>query len=104
MADTAAAITRELAALGNPESAAVLQRFFKTGKGDYAEGDVFIGIKVPVSRSIAKAHVGLPLAEIAKLLRSRYHEARLVALLIMVRAHQKGDAQTRSRLHRLYLA
>ena len=100
---TAATITAELEARRNTETARVLQRFFKTGKGEYAEGDHFLGLKVPASREIAKAHGALPLPEIEELLRSPYHEARLVALLIMVRAHQRGDEPTRERLHRLYL-
>jgi 3-methyladenine DNA glycosylase AlkD len=58
---------------------------------------------VPAARAVAKAHAALPLPDIRKLLRSPYHEARLVALLIMVRAHQRGDQATRDRLHRLYL-
>ena len=101
---TAATIVRELRARANPETAAVLQGFFRTGKGDYAEGDEFLGIKVPDSRAVARTYAALPLKEIEKLLHSRYHEARLVALLIMVRAHQKGDAVTREQLHRLYLS
>ena len=100
---TAATITAELEARANPETAKALQRFFKTGKGEYAEGDRFLGLKVPASREVAKAHSALSLAEIEKLLRSPYHEARLVALLIMVRGHQRGDQATRDRLHRLYL-
>ena len=104
MADTAAAVTRELKALGHAETAASLQRFFKTGKGHYAEGDVFLGLKVPDTRAVAKAHASLTSHEIEKLLHSRYHEARLIALLIMVRAHKKGDESTREQLHRLYLS
>ena len=101
---TAAAIVKQLEALGNKQAALHLQRFFKTGKGEYAEGDRFFGITVPISRRVVKQHTDLPPGEIRKLLRSPYHEARLVALLIMVRAHQRGDAATRDRLHRLYLA
>lgn len=101
---TAAVIVRELRKRANPETAAGLQRFFKTGKGEYAAGDQFLGIKVPESRVLAKAYAGLPAREIEKLLRSPFHEARLVALLIMVLRHQKGDPATRSELHRLYLA
>jgi 3-methyladenine DNA glycosylase AlkD len=101
---TAAAIVKQLAALGNEQAALQLQRFFKTGKGQYAEGDRFLGITVPVSRRVVRQYTDLPHAEIRKLLRSPYHEARLVALLIMVRAHQRGGHATRDRLHRLYLA
>lgn len=101
---TAAVIVKQLESLGNERAALHLQRFFKTGKGEYAEGDRFLGLTVPVSRRVVKQYTDLPHAEIRRLLRSPYHEARLVALLIMVRAHQRGDDATRDRLHRLYLA
>jgi 3-methyladenine DNA glycosylase AlkD len=100
----ATSIVMELESLRNEQAALHLQRFFKTGKGEYAEGDRFLGINVPVSRRVARQYTDLAPTEIRKLLRSPFHEVRLVALLIMVRAHQRGDHATRARLHRLYLA
>ena len=75
------AIKKDLQKLGNPKQAKNLQRFFKTGKGEYGEGDIFIGIKVGPQRSVAKKYATvLSIDETEKLLRSRIHEHRLVAL------------------------
>jgi 3-methyladenine DNA glycosylase AlkD len=70
--------------MADPDKAAILQRFFKTGPGQYGEGDIFIGVMVPQSRQVAKKFSQLPLEEIRMLLYSRIHEERLVALLILV--------------------
>lgn len=101
---TAADVIRELESLADPQAAVQLQRFFKTGKGEYAEGDRFLGIKVPVTRRVVRQYTDLPDAEIRKLLSSAWHEARLAALLIMVRACRAADSARRERLFRLYLA
>lgn len=101
---TAAEVVKALKALGNAETAAALQRFFKTAKGEYAEGDVFIGIKVPVQRRVAKEYGALPLEETEKLLRSKIHEARLVALIILVEQFRKGDSSIRDDIFNTYLA
>lgn len=78
-------IESELTSLADPVRAQNLQRFFKTGKGEYGEGDVFLGLKVPQVRQIVKKHWRkISLAEVEKLLRSKYHEVRLCALLILV--------------------
>ncbi|HEU4452237.1 MAG TPA: DNA alkylation repair protein [Longimicrobium sp.] len=90
--------------LADPEHARVLQGYFKTGPGEYAEGDVFAGIRIPVLRKLAREHADLPLEEAAELLRSPVHEERLLALLILVRAHQRGTAERRREIHDLYLA
>jgi len=90
--------------LGDPEDARFLQGFFKTGPGEYGEGDVFVGIRVPVLRKLAREHDGLPLDEAAELLRSPVHEERLLALLVLVRQHQRGTAERRREIHDLYLA
>ncbi len=100
---TAAAVERRVRALGDKEQARFLQKFFKTGPGQYGEGDVFAGLRVPETRKLAKEYWGLPLTETAKLLKSPIHEARLLALVILVRAYQRGDEPTRERVHRLYL-
>jgi 3-methyladenine DNA glycosylase AlkD len=80
---TADIILQELQALANPEIAAILQAYFKTGKGQYAENDVFMGIKVPSIRYIVKRYNALSLTEIQNLLQSKYHEARMAGLLVL---------------------
>lgn len=97
-------IINELQAVGTPEKAAHLQRFFKTGPGQYGEGDVFIGVVVPHTRSIAKAALQTPLTEIRKLLLSEYHEARLCGLLILVERFKKASAPAeREEIYGFYL-
>jgi 3-methyladenine DNA glycosylase AlkD len=81
----------------------LLQRFFKTGPGEYGEGDVFLGIQVPKVRSVGKEFQDLAITEVNKLLRSSVHEDRLLALLILVRRYSKGDAATQARIYKLYL-
>ena len=76
----------------NPEQAKILMRFFKTGNGKYGEGDEFLGIKVPVSRKIAKQFTNLSLEEIQELLNSSIHEERLIALFILTEQFRKADA------------
>ena len=73
------------------EKARVYQRFFKTGKGEYGEGDKFIGLTVPQLRAIAKKYSTLPLSQVKKLLQNKIHEYRLTALLILVDQYQKSD-------------
>ena len=96
-------ITKRLLALGDKERAAVSQRFFKTGPGQYGEGDIFIGIKVPVLRKLAKEYLDLSLIDIQTILRSKYHEQRLLSLLVMVGRFAKGDQNERKRIYQLYL-
>jgi 3-methyladenine DNA glycosylase AlkD len=85
------------------EKAQVLQRFFKTGPGEYGEGDVFLGIKVPELRKLAKEYEGIALKEAKQLLRSSIHEQRLLALLILIRKFSKGGVGARERIYELYL-
>ena len=86
-------LLKDLKQQANPDKAKQLARFFKTGKGQYGEGDVFLGIVVPESRKIAIKYSGLPLSDINKLIKSRYHEARLIALLILVHKFNHSDSQ-----------
>jgi 3-methyladenine DNA glycosylase AlkD len=95
---------QKLRSLANPEVAAILARFFKTGPGQYGEGDRFIGVKVPVTRSVAREFKTLPLAEVGFLLHSDIHEERLLALIILVGQFEKGDAAARKATYDLYLA
>lgn len=87
----------------NREQAANLQRFFKTGKGEYGEGDIFYGIKVPVQRTIAKKHRDLPLSALQELLNSPIHEERLVSLFILVDQYNHGDEKHKEKIFRFYL-
>ena len=101
---TAAFVLSELQSMANPEKAAFLQRFFKTGPGQYAEGDVFLGLIAPLTRSIAKANKQTPLAELQVLMESEYHEARLCALLIVVEQFKKASEAVRKQLYDFYLS
>lgn len=96
-------IERELHALGEPEVARALGRFFKTGPGEYGEGDRFLGIRVPVLRRLARLYGALELPACRELLGSPFHEARLLALLILVRHYDRGDEAMREAVYRLYL-
>jgi len=100
----AAAISARLQQLADPERARLLQRYFKTGPGEYAEGDVFVGLKVPEVRSVLKEFRQLTPAEVLPLLASGIHEERLFALLALVRCFDKGDSATREQIYSLYLA
>jgi 3-methyladenine DNA glycosylase AlkD len=77
-------ISKQLRALADPKKASVLQSFFKTGPGQYGQGDIFLGVTVPQSRKVAKMHADADMDEIKRLLYSKMHEERLVALLILV--------------------
>jgi 3-methyladenine DNA glycosylase AlkD len=97
-------VQKELRALASAETATNLQRFFKTGPGQYGEGDVFLGIKVPPLRALAKRHRDAGLDTVAALLASRYHEERLFALLLLMQFFQRADDKEQADAYRLYLA
>jgi 3-methyladenine DNA glycosylase AlkD len=97
-------IREALRAEAIPENAAILQRFFKTGVGEYAEGDEFLGVRVPATRKLVPMTDELEETSIVELLRSRWHEERLLALLVMVRRYHRGGEVERARLWKLYLA
>jgi 3-methyladenine DNA glycosylase AlkD len=97
-------IRQTLRSLGNAEKAKVLQRFFKTGPGEYGEGDVFLGITVPVLRKLAKEHEGLDEKGILSLLQSEIHEERLLSLLILIRKYGRAREEERKKIHDIYLS
>jgi len=84
-------LIKELKSLENKKQAELLQGFFKTGKGQYGEGDIFLGIKVPVQRSVAKKYLDLSLEDVQELINSGIHEHRLVGLLILVERFKKSE-------------
>jgi len=86
-------LKKDLGKLNNPEKAKIYARFFKTGKGEYGEGDIFIGITVPEQRTIAKRYLALSLKEIEEILSSKIHEYRLTALLILVERYKKNISE-----------
>ncbi len=96
-------LKKDLKKLANPEKASILQRFFKTGKGEYGEGDVFLGITVPEQRKIAKKYSELPLKETRKLLSGKIHEHRLTALLILVIKYKKADDTDKKKISHFYI-
>jgi 3-methyladenine DNA glycosylase AlkD len=100
---TASEIHARLQSLGNPESAAFAARYFKTGPGEYGEGDIFLGLRARVMHALAKEYQTLALDEVLMLLRSEIHEDRLLALLILVRHTLKGDGALKKRIYHLYL-
>jgi 3-methyladenine DNA glycosylase AlkD len=103
MSSSAPGIEAELAELADPGHALVLERFFKTGPGEYGEGDVFIGIRVPELRRVARAHRTASTVTCRRLLASEVHEHRFVALAILCRQFERGDAAERERIADLYL-
>ena len=90
--------------MADPEKAAVLSRFFKTGKGEYGEGDMFIGIKVPDQRKIAGKYTAMSPDELHKLLADPIHECRLTALMILVNQYTDCVPEKRDEIYRFYLA
>lgn len=102
--DAVADVTARLHALASPEDALFLQGYFKTGPGEYGEGDRFLGVRVPVLRTLARELDGVPPEELLPLLQSPWHEERLLALLAWVRRYPRAGAGGQDALHRLYLA
>ncbi|MBI2617295.1 DNA alkylation repair protein [Candidatus Gottesmanbacteria bacterium] len=97
------AVKKELRKLQHPKKARILQRFFKTGPGEYGEGDIFLGISVPQIRNTAKKYFHLDLITLTSLIRSSIHEERQLALMILVAQFKKGDEKEKKRLYTFYL-
>ena len=99
-----AELVRELKAAGSEERAAGMARYFKTGAGEYGEGDVFLGITTPVLRKIVLRYKTLGLDDIQRLLEAKEHECRSVALEILVMQYKSGDAESRKEIVEFYLS
>ncbi len=99
-----ATLRRELRRHASRRKAAILQRFFKTGPGEYGEGDRFLGVVVPDIRAVARRFRGVEIPQLAPLLRSPWHEERLLGLLMLVDRYQRGDDRGKARAYRCYLA
>lgn len=100
---TAQEISKQLRKLADPGRAEHSARYFKTGKGEYGEGDRFLGIRVPEIRALVKKCKIVSLAEIQKLMKSEFHEERLFALLLLVRKFSRGDAREQAVIFDFYL-
>ena len=98
-------LKKELQDLADPERAKSSQRYFKTGVGEYAEGDIFIGLTNPLLRTIAKKYPGLNYQEIQELLSSKIHEYRFAALLILVHKYKKAkkDRFEKRKIYEFYM-
>ena len=96
-------IKKDLEKLADPKRAKVSQGFFKTGKGHYGEGDIFLGITVPVQREVANKYLGLSLSEIKELLTSKIHEHRLISLIILTEKFSKADEKEKKEIFDFYL-
>lgn len=96
-------IFKELKKLGSAKKAKASSRFFKTGKGEYGEGDKFFGITVPEQRKIAKENVEISFTEISKLIKNPFHEARLTGLFILVYKYEKADYKLREKIYNFYI-
>lgn len=96
-------IERDLMEAARPDKVEVLASFFKSGCGEYGEGDVFIGVSVPDNRRVARRHLDAGLDDVRRLLQSPVHEMRLCGLLIIVEQYKRGDAAWRREIYDFYL-
>ncbi len=100
---TASAIRAALRSRASARDAGVLQRFFKTGPGEYGEGDIFIGVRLPALRAVVREFGAADERVVGSLLASPIHEERMLALLILVRQFEKGAEKDRDSIYRFYL-
>ena len=96
-------VSNHLRSLGNSEIAAHSKRFFKTGKGEYGEGDKFLGIRVPVIRKLIKQYKDISVEESVILLGSEYHEERLFSLLMLVKKFDEGNDDSKKQIYNVYI-
>ncbi|MDD2758023.1 MAG: DNA alkylation repair protein [Patescibacteria group bacterium] len=98
------AIQKEMKQLANAKKAKLLAGFFKTGRGQYGEGDIFLGVMVPQTRSVAKKYYrSLSLNDVQKLINNPHHELRLLGLIILNLQYTKGSQEQRNAIHKFYL-
>lgn len=96
-------LLNDLHELANPEKAKFLAGYFKTGKGEYGEGDIFLGLKVPQTRSVAKKYFKMPLSDLKPLIKSKIHEERQVLLMILVLKLKKSTEAEKKQFYEFYL-
>lgn len=95
-------LRKDVRSFQKPKKAKVLQRFFKTGPGEYGEGDVFLGLVTEETRSVAKKYLSLPLPDISKLFASKIHEERVVAVMILCRQFRVADSEGKKKIYDFY--
>ena len=100
---TPAALRKEAKALASPKRAATNKWFFKTDKGGCGEGDLFMGLTMPQQRALAKKYKDMTLENAVKLLHSKIHEERSMALVIMIHHYQSGDVGAKKKVYETYL-
>jgi len=103
MSDAITEVSCELRRFAEPERARIHQSFFKTGRGEYGEGDKFLGIRVPHIRKLVRRFRGLSLTDTETLLHSRWHEERLFALLILVDSFKRSGGELKENIYHLYM-
>ncbi len=96
-------IKKELEKRTNQEKAQILSRFFKTGKGQYGEGDIFLGVTVPEIRKVARQFKEVDFSKIQELLDDKIHECRLAGILILVEKYEKAEQDEKEKIFKLYL-
>jgi 3-methyladenine DNA glycosylase AlkD len=104
MNSKAAKLESELKSLADSKRAELSQRYFKTGPGEYGEGDVFLGISVPVQRTIARKYYDLELSDLKGLLRNSIHEFRLTSLFILGHIYKKSEHKRKKSIINFYLS
>lgn len=100
---TLTSLKREARDLADPAIAGHSRTYFKTGAGEYGEGDAFLGLRVPTLRALVKKYRALDYTDAVKLLKSGWHEERLLGVLLLVNAYERGDETAKERIHREYL-
>jgi len=98
-----AELRKKIKSTASPEISKTMQWFFKTREGEYGEGDVFAGLKVPTQRKLAREFRDLPLTDLKILLNSSIHEERLISLFILVDNYERGDDKERGKIFSFYL-
>ena len=96
-------LKKEMKSISDKKKAKILSSFFKTGKGQYGEGDIFLGVVVPKQRKLSAKYCELSLSEIQELLLSRIHEYRLTSLLILIKRYNKSDDGGKEEIFNFYL-